>query len=560
VNVVDYVNGATYAVRPPPEAIEEFKVQTGDYSAEFGHSYGAVINATMKSGTNQVHGNLWEYIRNDAFQARDYFNPSSCPPGGCLLQGQLAGAPAEFRENQFGADVGFPIIKNKLFFFGDIEDSRIIQGSVGGAVLYTVPTARMRTGDFSELLNTQLITTVPVQLYEPGSNGTAQLGTACGNPNNVMCASEINATAQTLLNLYPMPNTGLSIPVGGQLPEEQTYSNYYAGALKQPNNTLHWDAKLDYNYSSNDRAFIRYSNSNNDYDFAPAPLGILDGLSFFQVPTRNVDQTIAVSETHAFGPTLANEIRFAYNYADFTKFQLNANNPGGAAALGLGGIPVGPSNGGLPGIGVGGISGFGAAGYLPSIEHQNIWELLDNVIKTKGGHTFRIGFTLQPIRFSTIQPPNSRGYYSYSGQFTSLPGSQLPTGFGVADFLADYQSSANISNMPITANYRWANGIYFQDDWKATKHLTLNLGLRWEVQTPAGEADGQQGNFVPNLKTLKCVPDPINGPAVCDASVSATYYLPNQTPISSLPAAFCCSPTSYLLIIWLLQQSPIGWG
>jgi len=547
VNVVDYVNGATYAVLPPPEAIDEFKVQTGDYSAEFGHSYGAIINATMKSGTNQIHGNLWEYLRNDAFQARDFFNPSSCPTTGCPLQGETPGAPAEFRENQFGADAGFPLIKNKLFFFGDIEDSRIVQGQISGNVLYTVPTLAMRHGDFSELLNTKLITSAPVQLYEPGSNGTAQLGSACGNPNNVMCASEVNSTAQTLLNLYPLPNTGTGNTPGSlQNGQEQTYNNYLATGMKQYNSTLHWDVKVDYNRSSNDRAFVRYSNSNNAFHFGPAPLGILDGLSFFQVPTRNVDQTIAVSETHLFGSTLANEIRFAYNYADFTKFQLNANNPGAAGTLGLGGTPIGPSNGGLPSIGIGGISGFGAAGYLPSIEHQNIWQLLDNVIKTKGSHTFRMGFTLQPIRFSTIQPPDSRGSYNYSGQFTSLPGSPLPTGFGVADFLSDYQTSANLSNSTITADYRWANGIYFQDDWKATKRLTLNLGVRWEVQTPTGEADGQQANFVPDLNTLKCVPDPVRGPAVCDASVSATYYIPKETPVSSLPAAFCCSPTSYL--------------
>ncbi|HXW92914.1 MAG TPA: carboxypeptidase regulatory-like domain-containing protein [Terriglobales bacterium] len=552
VNVVDYVNGATYAVRPPPEAIEEFKVQTGDYSAEFGHSYGAVVNATMKSGTNQIHGNVWEYVRNDAFQARDYFNPSSCPAAGCPLEGDTPGAPAEFRENQFGADLGFPVIKNKLFFFGDIEDSRVVQGQISGNVLYTVPTLAMRQGDFSEMLNTQLITTAPVQLYEPGSNGTAKLGSACGNPNNVMCASEINSTAQTLLNLFPLPNTGTGNTPGHlQYGQELTYNNYLAAGMKEYNDTLHWDVKVDYNHSAKDRAFVRYSNSNNDYHYGPAPLGILDGLSFFQVPTRNVDQTIAVSETHAFSPTLANEVRFAYNYADFTKFQLNADNPGAAAALGFGGIPVGPSNGGLPSIGfsspgLSSLSGFGAAGYLPSIEHQNIWEVLDNLIKTTGRHTFRMGFTLQPIRFSTIQPPNSRGSYYYSGQFTSLPGSPLPTGSGTADFLADYQTSANLSNFTITANYRWANGIYFQDDWKTTKHLTLNLGLRWEVQTPAGEATGQQANFVPNLKSLKCVPDPINGPAVCDASVSATYYIPDETPIRSLPPAFCCSPTSYL--------------
>ncbi len=140
VNVVDFFNGASYVVRPPPDALAEFKVQTGSYSSEFGHSAGAVVNASIRSGTNQIHGDLWEYIRNDAFDVREYFQGTS--------------PIAKYRQNQFGATLGFPIIKDKLFFFGDVEANRIVFGQTNSGL--SVPTAKERTGDFSELLNTAL--------------------------------------------------------------------------------------------------------------------------------------------------------------------------------------------------------------------------------------------------------------------------------------------------------------------------------------------------------------------------------------------------------------------
>src|SRR5487761_803562 len=131
INVVDFYNGASYVAQPPPDALAEFKIETSDYSAEFGHSAGAVLNASIKSGTNQIHGDLWEYFRNNVLDARD-FDALTIP---------------KYRENQFGATLGFPIFKNKLFFFGDVEANRIIFGETSTE---TVPTAKMRNGDFSE--------------------------------------------------------------------------------------------------------------------------------------------------------------------------------------------------------------------------------------------------------------------------------------------------------------------------------------------------------------------------------------------------------------------------
>jgi Carboxypeptidase regulatory-like domain/TonB-dependent Receptor Plug Domain len=185
VNIVDYVNGSSYAIAPPPEALSEFKVETADYSAEFGHSAGAVLNANIKSGTNQIHGSLWEYFRNTDLNAKDW-NALTIPA---------------YHMNQFGGTFGTPIIKNKLFYFGDLQDTRMAYSTVG---TYSVPTALMREGNFSELLNPALTGQPVVTLYQPGSAGATPL--SCNGQANVMCANQINPVAQNILNLYPLPN------------------------------------------------------------------------------------------------------------------------------------------------------------------------------------------------------------------------------------------------------------------------------------------------------------------------------------------------------------------
>ena len=212
VNVVDFFNGASYVVRPPPDALAEFKVQTGSYSSEFGHSAGAVVNASIKSGTNRLHGSLWEYNRNDAYDVREFF------------QGP---APiAKYRQNQFGATLGLPIIKDKLFFFGDTEANRIVFGETHAGL--TVPTLAMRTGNFSELLNPALVTT-PVQLYAPNPNAA---GTTLV-PNNRLDQQPgvtLDPVALHILSLFPAPNLGVP---------GQTFSNFTA-QTNTLDNTFQW--------------------------------------------------------------------------------------------------------------------------------------------------------------------------------------------------------------------------------------------------------------------------------------------------------------------------------
>ena len=319
INNIDFMNGASYAVRPPPDALSEFKVDTSNFSAEFGHSAGAVLNASIKSGTNNIHGSAWEYLRNTDLDAKDW-NALSIP---------------KYIENQFGATLGFPLLRNRLFYFGDAEANRIV---FGATTTQTVPTLLMRQGNFSELLNTSLTGSAqPIQLYQPNSE-TSTTPLQCNGQNNVFCASQINPVALKVLNLYPLPSPG----------NPQTNNNNTV-TVDNTSNTWQWDQRLDWNISAKDQTFARYSYLHVQAR-TPSSLGSILGnaaAGYALVLAENV----AVSESHLFSPSLTNEFRFGYNWGRFNNLQENYNNPNLAASVGFGGVPSGPDfpdNGGLP--------------------------------------------------------------------------------------------------------------------------------------------------------------------------------------------------------------------
>ncbi len=444
-NAIDFLNGASYNVRPPPDALQEFKVQTADFSAEFGHSAGAVVNASIKSGSNQFHGNLWEYLRNDALDANDLF----------------ATFKAKYRENQFGGTFGGPIIKNKLFFFVDTEANLIRQGQA--ASFYTVPTALERQGNFSELLNTTLTGNAqPVKLFEPGTAGTVAM--SCNGQVNALCPSQIDPVAQKILNLYPLPNYHNGL----------LYNNFVAQPTDS-DDTNQFDVRVDYNLSTKDQMFARYSWSNEN-KFNPPPFGAGDGGNY--ETALNYGQNGAFSETHEFSPALINEFRAAYNWGHFTQFQANYNtNLGTSTGLNL--VPFQAENGGLPAFNISGFSALGSAWFLPSDEYENVFQILDNVTKIVGNHTLKGGVSFQRIRYATLQPNTGRGALTYDGKYTGQPGVSF-TGFGGADFLTNSMDNANLSSVSPNENQRWYDGAYIQDDWKIKSRLTLNLGLRYD--------------------------------------------------------------------------------
>ena len=509
-NLIDFLNGSSYVIRPPPDALAEFNLQTSNYSAEFGHSAGAVLNASIKSGTNQIHGDVWEYFRNTNLDATNW-NAQTTPP---------------YHENQFGATLGFPILKNKLFYFGDTEANRI---SIGNTGTFTVPTALMRQGNFSELLNPALTgASQPIQLYQPGSGGAQTL--SCNGQNNVFCSNQLNTVATKILGMYPQPNAN-----GGKL------LNNLVENVSTLNNTYQWDQRLDWNITQKDQAFARYSYF-HQIALNNLPLGpILDGSGYGGEQDYNLAQNFMLSETHIFGPTLTNEFRFGYNWDHSAYQQPNANNTTLAASLGLGGVPdLGPGQGGLP-LGLmyasngvpsanstccGGVvsNQWGSVG--TSDEAQNVYQILDNVTKLIGNHSLKVGVSFQAIRFFDRYAPASLGQYSYNGTYTEDPANPTLTGYAIADFLADQMNSASIANAPNVNDAQWYNSAYAQDDWKITRTLTLNLGVRYDYFQPYKENGGQQANFVANSSSLGI------------ATGSAVYQLPTKAKNADLGPLF----------------------
>jgi hypothetical protein len=496
-NLVDFLNGSSFVMRPPPDALAEFNLQTSNYSAEFGHSAGAVMSASIKSGTNQIHGSLWEYLRNTSLDAQPW-NALSVAP---------------YHQNQFGATLGLPIWKNRLFYFGDVEANRI---SISNPDVITVPTALMRQGNFSELLNTSLTgQSQPIQLYAPTSGGTQLL--SYQGANNVLSPGQISAVAQRILNMYPSPNTNGAL-----------ITNNYNVNLANSDNIVQFDHRVDWNISQKDQVYARYSYM-HEIKTNGLPLGpILDGSGFGGQNDTTLAQNFMLSETHSFTQTLTNEFRFGYNWLRAQYFQPNADNTTLAASLGLGNVPTAPNGlGGLP-LGyfnndVNTLQQWGSVGTQD--EAQNTYQILDNATKTTGNHSLKAGVSFQAIRVFDRYASNPLGQYYYNPVYTGNPSLSF-TGYGVADFLADQMNTASINTSPSFNDAQWYNSAYFQDDWKIAHNLTLNLGLRYDHFRPYKENAGLQANFIANPDTLGI------------ATGSGVYQLPSRSRSVVLGAPF----------------------
>ena len=493
-NNVDFLSGAAYVVKPPVDAISEFKLQTNAFSAEFGRAGGAVLNATLKSGTNSFHGSAWEFLRNDALDAADFF------------QHYPGGGKGAYHQNQFGAAAGGPIYKNKVFFFTDYEGTRIRQAQPYSGL--TVPTQAQRDSgftNFSDLITLQSGTKGPDILgrsfplgtvFDPASTRSVAGGqvdpvtglkaTSSGVtrdpfPGNIIPASRLDPNAIKLLSLYPSPTaSGLN-------------GNYSVNR----NNTVDtnaFDVRVDANLSDRDTIFGRYSYADTP-SFYPGPFeGDADGGGFNNGTQTVRTQGAALSYTHSFSPTLINEFRIGFNREHVYRVQPNGDNTSNIPLqYGIPGVLQTAGNGGLPYFGIGGLSQLGSSEWLVSERFSNTYQLTENLTKIYGSHTFKGGFEAQVISFPWIAPPYSRGEFDFGGNFTSSP--NLDDGStGRAQFLLlpvnspgspyDGLGGANTvhaSNFGGVANDKYYMGAYFQDDWKVTRKLTLEprraLGL-----------------------------------------------------------------------------------
>jgi hypothetical protein len=519
-NVVDFANGSSYVVNPPPDALAEFKVQTSNYSAEFGHAAGAVVNASIKSGSNNIHGSAWEYIRN---------NDLGEAPAPAWSTGGKVQPVAPYHQNMFGATLGGPIIKDKLFVFADTQANRVLFSS---NQTFAVPSLLERTGDFSEILNLNaaggagntLAGSNPIQLY---TQDPTNQNAPTPMPNNCMvttCASgagaglALNPVALKVLSQYPKPNNS-----------NTTLWNNYSGSFPIKDNTFQWDVRMDYLIGANDSAYSRYSYYNEVGTGwgGQSVLGpILDGGG--EASNKNYGANYMISETHTFTPTLVNEARFGFNYLHAGHYPAGANDANLASNEGFGGIPAGPLNGGLPNSWFDGAAsphGFGAGGWSPTDEHENVYQILDNLTKVAGDHTLKAGVAYQSIRFATLQPQEPRGNYDFNTRGTSLPGVGN-TGYGLASFLLDQVKYAQLSNSVNDRDQRANFSVYFQDDWRLLRNVTANIGLRYEYFQPYKEIDGQQANFYFNSKPTLNIATSNGVQTGATPSVTGTYLVP----------------------------------
>ena len=495
-NDVDFLSGAAYVIKPPVDAISEFRLQTSTFSAEFGRAGGAVLNASIKSGTNQLHGTVWEFLRNDKLDAADFFQNANSQPKGA------------FKQNQFGGAAGGRIIKNKTFFFADYEGTRIRQGVPETG--YTVPTALERNSgftNFSDLIPLQsgslsdaLGRSYPLgTIFDPSTTRSIGNGHYVRDPfpGNIIPANRLDSNAVQLLSLMPAPTQ----------PGLNDNFNINRNSFTNVNQ---FDIRIDENISSKDSIFGRYSWSRSP-SFIPGPFtGYADGGGFGDGDQHVDTQGAALSYTHSFTPTLVNEARIGFNREHTSRVQPNGNDTSNIPAkFGIQGIPQLPGNGGLPYLGIGGLSQLGSAEWLISDRYSNTIQFTENLNKVYHSHTFKGGFEAQSIYFPWEAPPYSRGEFDFGGQYTSIV-NQTDGSTGRAQFLLapaaavglggtvlGGANTVNASNFGDVAAQRSYYGAYFQDDWKINTRLTLNLGLRWDWFSPTGERYGAQANFVP---------------------------------------------------------------
>jgi len=566
-DTVDFLNGTNYVVLPPVDAIQEFKVQTSNFSAEFGRSGAAVLNATIKSGTNEFHGDVWEFFRNDKLDAANFFeNAHNIPKG-------------ELRQNQFGFTAGGPVYipkvfdgRNKVFIFGDYQALRRVQGTVLSG---SVPSAAERSSgytNFQDIIAAQSGTltdalgrTMPrgtildpattrqiapgVYVRDPfGTCGSAPAGfafTVAGCNLNMISSTRLDQNAINLLNLYPSPTNDSP----GSL-----FSNY-AASPKLFEHSNSFDTRMDVNFNEKNQLFFRFSLV-DDPQFIPGIFGgVADGGGFQQGTQTAIAQQSALGYTHTFSPTLINEVRAGLNYLHTSRYSPEANNLMGTggngipADFGIQDIPQQALNGGLPAFGINGLSTLGSNAFLPSNEVTSTFQLTDDVTKIYGKHTFKMGIEWQHVKFSTLQPPWSRGEFDYNGNFTAIPstGCNSPANCvsadqgntGRADFLlipttstvggTNYvggSSEVFVSNISLTDNGKNYYGGYVNDDWKLTPKLTVNLGVRYDYFGLVYEHHANQANFVP-----------------AGAGLSQATYLVPQGPNSGNVSSGC--PTCF---------------
>jgi hypothetical protein len=440
-----------------PDAVEEFRVVTNNFSAEYGRAGGAVINASVRSGTNAFHGSAWEFLRNTKLNAVGFFRPSS-------------GVKPVLVQNQFGASFGGPIIKDKTFFFADYEGFRRVQRNLQFA---TIATPEQRAGNFG----------VPIRNPLTGDM----------YPDGVVPASLITPFARRVLGDLPAP---IRPTAAGRLP-----SNNWEYLTPVPTVDDKGDGRIDHYFSEKLNAFARYSHrlmNSVENHVIPGPSG---GDANGNV--RIFNQQVAGGFNYNLSPTSLVDFRLAVSVFEGGKFALGSDRPNMLKEYGIPGLPDNPViGGGLTAQSISGYTSLGRQSSNPQFQNPTTINPKVNYSKILGRHSLKTGYEYQAINTDIFDFNPQYGQNNYSGQFSRPAGVSSNNLYNLVDFLFGAQSSYSLNNQ-IVLNYRQRmHFTYLQDDWKVNSKLTLNLGVRYEFATPQWEDQNRISNYDPVANQL----------------------------------------------------------
>ncbi|MDZ4796944.1 MAG: carboxypeptidase regulatory-like domain-containing protein [Bryobacteraceae bacterium] len=428
---------------PSVDAIQEFAVQKGIYPAEFGKVSGGTVNVAIKGGTNDFHGAGYNFLRNSAMDARNFFDRT--------------GRTAPLRYNQFGGVLGGPVKRNKLFFFGSYEGIRERRAVSGTA---RVPNAAQRAGDLSGLgkVIVDPLTRVPFA-------------------GNRIPTNRIHRISAGLAELWPEPNN----------PGDPLRNYAFAGSGFVNNNQ--YIARGDYGATSRDQIFIRYMQSATDNGGVPAYADLADLI-------KDGPKSAIVGYTRTLTPTLINEARFGYTRIPFA-FGRRLQRPEFPVKFNIPGVTRDPRFADIPDTGLNGWNGFPAGITRPFYITQNNFELIDNAMFHRGKHAVKFGVNSVRRQGQQLVPLIKKGAFGFTGQYS---------GDSLGDFLLGFPQSTSLGDSPYdvtAANYRTRETfLYAQDDWRVSNRLTLNLGLRYEYWGPPSDVAGTALNYNPNTKSF----------------------------------------------------------
>ena len=420
-------NFNTYLMLPSIDALQEFKVESGIFQAEYGRAI-AQINVTTKSGSNAFHGAAFEFLRNSALDAKNYFDRPALPI-------------PPFKRNQFGATASGPLIKNRLFWMASYEGLRERKALT---ITGVVPNALQRAGDFSNLT---------VAIVDPLNNKQPFAG------NRIPAARLQGLSAKILSDFYPLPNVNAA--------------NNYVNNEGRRSDSNQFHLRFDFQESSNSNWFFRYSQA-GDPQYLPSFTTVAPGMG--NNVKADAKQPV-IANTRLFGSNKVNEIRFAVNRFVSQNIQTRANTTNIVKELGIPGVDTSiPLFWGIPFFQISGFSSIGECNDCPFVNWNTSFQFKDDFSWTKGRHQIKLGGDIRRFRYNQIGAVVPRGRFTFNGQYSGAP---------MSDFLLGLMSNSESQIGAPIANFRNNYyGLYFQDAWKISQKLTLNLGFRWEAEPP----------------------------------------------------------------------------